>query len=215
MKNIIAVLSLSILATFNTQAQDAQESTISILKMDQPCVKANYNVSKEILSTAWSTELAKYDIKKSSKVKGGFRKYSGVNIPSISLDKIDLYSKMSGKKAQSTLIVLVSKGYDNFVSADKYPEIIAGTKKMMNGLVNGTAIAKLKSQIEKQAKVVSKAEKTQNNAVKAGKSLENEMKQLEKKIAENKAAQENTLKAATEEQANLKSLKDKLEQVAR
>ncbi len=210
MKNIITILLLSIVATFNLQAQDAQESTISILKVDQPCVTANYDVSSDILSTAWAAELAKYGIKKGSKVKGGFRKYSGVNIPSISADKIDIYSKISGKKANSTLVVLVSKGYDNFVNNEKYPEMVAATKKMMNELVNGTAVAKLQVNIEKQEKVVAKAEKTEKSVIKTGESLADDMKRLEKKIADNKTAQENAMKALKEEQANLAGLKEKL-----
>lgn len=210
MKNLITIFILSIIATLNLQAQNAEESTISILKVDQPCVKATYNVSEDVLSTAWDTEMAKYDIKKSSKVKGGFKKYSGVNIPSISADKIDLYIKMDGKKDNSSLTVLVSKGYDNFVNAEKYPEMVTATKNLMNDLVNGAAIAQLKAEITNQEKVVEKAEKSEKSSIKSGEDLADDMKKLEKRIEDNKSDQEKAKQELEKEKKVLAELQAKL-----
>jgi septal ring factor EnvC (AmiA/AmiB activator) len=215
MKNLITIFILSIIATLNLQAQNAEESTISILKVDQPCVKATYNVSEDVLSTAWNTEMAKYDIKKSSKVKGGFQKYSGVNIPSISADKIDLYIKMDGKKDNSSLTVLVSKGYDNFVNAEKYPEMVTATKNLMNDLVNGAAIAQLKAEITNQEKVVEKAEKSEKSSIKSGEDLADDMKKLEKRIEDNKSDQEKAKQELEKENKALTELKAKLESIVK
>lgn len=197
--------------TFSLQAQNATEGKISLLKADQPCVQADYNVSEDLLEEVISDKLAQYKIKKGDKVKGGFRVYKGVSIAEISDDKIDLYVVTSGKNNNSKASILVSKGYDNFVSSASEPDMVEKMKTFLNSLNTPTLVAQIKYDIKKQEEVVDKTEKTEKSLIKDGQDLEKELKRIQEKIEQNKKDVENAKNNVTGEKATLSELKSKLE----
>jgi hypothetical protein len=218
MKKIITTISCLLLSAGFLMAQQLTVGAASIAKVERPAVIASYNMPAEIVKDALADKLKRSSISKGSKVKGGFRAYRGVNIPEISDDKIDVYTRVTGKKNTSTLSFAVSRGYDNFVSPENDAETMEKMKTYVAGMVNNVNIAKIKTDIASQAKVLNKAEKAESTAVKKGKSLESEMKSLESKLEANKKAQESNTKTQAEaaekvkaEKAMLEELKSKLE----
>ena len=194
-------------------AQNAQEAKVSLLKVEQPCVSATYNVSENLLDQAWTEKLGTYKIKKGDKVKGGYRVYKGVNIPEISPDKIDLYVLTSGGKSDSKLTILVSKGYDNFVNSQSDSATVRGMINLLNSMDHSTLIAQIKYDIEKQVRVVEDADKNLKNQISKGNEYEKELKNLEGKIADNKVDQTDAEKKLKEEKALLEELQNKLNSV--
>jgi len=67
--------------------------------------------------------------------------------------------KSKTQKDKSTIYLLVSKGYDNFISPEVDTATFAAATAFLNGFVAGTAGYRLNLDIEEQGKVVKNAEK--------------------------------------------------------
>lgn len=213
MTTLILMFSLSALF-----AQEIAVGTASISKADRTCVIASYTMPADIIRDALSDKLKKAKIGKGSKVKGGFRVYKGVNLPEIAEDKVDLYTKVSGKRDKSTLYVAVSRGYDNFITPETDAEDMEKIKVYVQSMIENVNIAKIKVDIASQAKVVKKAEDNKKSKLKTGENLVSDQKNLEAKLARNKNDQaenkkdvEQASQKLQEEEAQMSELKSKLQ----
>ena len=99
-------------------------------------------------------------------LKDGFISYQEVVMQSIRPEKIDVYFKVEDKKTSSTVNMLVSKGYENFVSKESDPEIIEKMigfmttfKKDVMSFGYNDQIEKLEEQKKDKEKDLKKAEK--------------------------------------------------------
>jgi hypothetical protein len=200
------LFSIIALAGFNfAQAQDAKESSIEIMKATQPCVEATYNRPSELMEDALKKKLADAKVGSGDKSKG-FKVYKGIILPEISTDKIDLYTKIDGKKDNTTVYMLVSKGYDNFVSGAKDEAIVTNMKNFLNGLEVNAAALKLLADIEAAKIALNNAQDKYSNAVSDGKDLVKQKEKIEKNIEENKSIQSARSKDVDNANANLKAL---------
>lgn len=222
MKKSIFTLLIVLMGATISWAQDISVGAASIAKVDRTCLVAAYNMPAGIVSEALSAKLKKSKISKGGKVKGGFRGYKGVSIPEISDDKIDVYTKVAGKKDNSTMYFAVSRGYDNFITPEADPETMKKITAYVKSMMNNVNIAKLKADIASQAKVVKSADKVKAGKEKTGSRLESELKSLESKIVDNKKAQESNkkdmaeaAKKLAEEEGKLKAIKDNLEKLVK
>lgn len=220
-KALLTLLIILTAATFSW-AQEISIGTVSINKASRPSIVAAYNMPSDIVRSALTDKLKKSSISKGSKAKGGFRAYKGVSIPSISADKIDVYTKVSGKKDRSTLYFAVSRGYDNFITPETDPEMVKNATAYVKSMMANVNIAKLKADIAAQAKVVKSANKAKVGKEKAGSRLQSDQKSLESKLADNKKAQEKNkseqeaaVKKLAEEEAELNAIKAKLEELVK
>jgi hypothetical protein len=203
---------LSIIAIafiLNTQAQDAKESSIELLKAVHPCVEASYSRPTDLMEEALKKRLTDAKIGNGDKKKG-YRKYEGVIIPEISADKIDLYTIVDGKKENSTVYILVSKGYDNFVDSKTDETTIMNMKKFLNSLEVSAASLKLLADIEVSNEALKKAEYNYVEAVNEGKDLVKQKEKIEKNIEENKGSQSIKSEEVEKAKAILNALKAKL-----
>ncbi len=203
MKKLILSL-VAIMAMYTTNAQNAKESSIEFLKSTQPCVEANYNRPSDLMEEALKKRLSDAKIGSGDKAKGGFRVYKGVIVPEISTDKIDLYTKVDGKKENATVYILVSKGYDNFVTSAKEEVTVGNMKNFLNGLEINAASLKLLADIEAAKEAVIKAEDKYKTSIEEGTDLVSQKEKIERKIAENKENQ-------SAKQKEVKGAKDALE----
>ncbi len=218
MKKLLFTILALVLCVSVAFAQEISIGSASISKVERPCILAGYTMPAEIVTDALAAKLKKSSITKGSKAKGGFRVYKGVSIPEISDDKIDVYTRVSGKKNTSVLYMAISRGYDNFMTPDKDAETMEKVKGYIQGMMSNVNIAKIKVDIAEQAKMVNKAEKAEKAKVKKGESLVSDMKSLESKLESNKKDQEANKKDIEEaankvkaESAMLSELKSKLE----
>ena len=193
----------------NLKAQTISEDRISFMDGKQDAVVAKYQYSEDVMEAAIDKVLAEKKIKKTKNTKG-FRLYQGVIFDDLCRDVIDLYIKIDGNKKETTVTILISKGYNNFISSSNDGNTIKNTKNLCK-VFNVSAIEEyLNREIEKQEEIVKEADKKQKKSVEHGKDLVKDKEELLKKIDEN-IEEQKQLKAALEEQIrvlnNLKSKK--------
>src|SRR5690606_30383549 len=120
----------------------------------------------------------------------GFRLFEGVSWSEIATEKIDFYYKVDGKKENSTVMFLISKGYDNFITSAKDPLMVNNTKNVLNNLVNDIAAVQRQQQIAEQIKVVKAAEDKCGELKKAYDKLVSEKEKIENEMSKNRDQQQ-------------------------
>jgi predicted RNA-binding protein with RPS1 domain len=207
MKRTLLLLT-SIICSAVAIAQQAAESTVEALKAQQPCVTVSYNMNPDVVESALKQKLDNAKLGSGDKSKG-YRVYKGVNLPDISPDKIDIYTKVEGKKENATVYFLVSKGYDNFISSKSDPDMFKKVMAYVNTLQADAVSYQLNLDIKAAEEEQAKAEKKYNNSVDDGKDLQSDKTKIEKKIEENKAEQEKLAAELEKAKAKLAELNGK------
>jgi len=130
---------------------------------------------------------------KSNKING-FYVFKQVTLPELKNQTLDLYfnvEKQKDYKNISTLYMLVSKGYDNFVSPETDTATYRAARRFLNGFIKETAAYRLTIAIEEQQEKIDDSEKK----MKILKEYENDMQKkdddLKKDINKNKEDQHN------------------------
>lgn len=211
MKNTLKsiALVLAIAATGTATAQNAHESSVKINKTNENAVVADFNKPADVVEAALKDRLEKEGLGKMKNSKG-FMTYAGTLWNSVSSDKLDVYFKVEGKKDKSTVSVLVSKGYNNFVTSGSDAKIIGNVKAFLNDFAAYTNSYQLTLDIKAQEEAIKKAEKAYSNSVDNNKDLLSQKEKLEKRIAESNNEQILKQKALDEEKKKLNDLKVKM-----
>lgn len=209
MKKIFQIASIALVfaAVNPAMAQNAREGSVKFMKGQQSAVMADYDMPASTVESALKERLEKSGLSNRGSSKG-FVTYKATTWNDISPDKVDVYTKVEGKGNKSTVTVLVSQGYDNFISGSNDPDKTEKVKNFLNGFMDHAAAYQLKLAIEKQEEIVKKADKDQKKSVSDGEDLSKEREKLEKKIADNKDDQ-------TKKQTTLDQEKQKLEELKR
>jgi hypothetical protein len=211
MKKILFLLFATI--SFLAAKAQAVEAQVPYNKVNQPAVTAEFITDVDIAEKAVSEDLKTRGFGKGKSAKG-FTLYQAINFTEISADKIDLYIKTEKKskkeKDKTILTVLVSKGYDNFVSSTTEPKMIAAVMNYVNGLKPKFETGNLEVQIKEQEDVIKKEEKRQNNLIDDGTDLEKKKRKVEDDIASNKKDQEKQKAEVEKQKQILETLKKQL-----
>lgn len=210
MKNIFRsfLLVAAVACSGTVLAQNAREASIKFHKTNQNAVVADYEQPAEVVEAALKDRLEKEGLGKMKSSKG-FMAYTGVLWQAVSTDKLDVYFKVDGKKDKSSITVLVSKGYDNFVSSGSDGQIVSNVKSFLNSFMDHANAYRLALDIKTQEEVIRKAEKALSSATDNNKDLLAQKEKLEKRIAESNNDQLLKQKALEEEQRKLSGLKSK------
>lgn len=204
MKKYIVVLVVAIFATGLAQAQ-VSDGKFTINKKEQPAIVGQFDYSTELVTEVLLADLKDKGFGKGKDKKGIFS-YSGILFTDISKDKIDLYFSVvqENKKepGKCTLYLLISKGYDNFISKSGDGDMVNAATKYLNGLSSKFAARQLDLDIEQKTEFIKETEKIIKDAVSEG-------KKLEEKIAENKKLQADQNAALEEAKKTLEELKKK------
>jgi len=205
---IIALLGFAVLV----KAQ-VNEGTAVLNKMERPAIIGEFNFPSAVTESVLLEDMKYRGFGKGDESKG-FHKYAGILFPYISTEKIDFYFKVNDKsnkeKNVSIVSVIVSKGYDNFVSGATDPAIMDSTKAYLSGLMFKFEQKKLEFDIEEQRDVVAKAEKKYQNLVGDGESLITRLKSIEESIAKNQQEQDAQKALLEKEKQLLDTLKSLL-----
>lgn len=188
MKRLIIGLCLLATCTFSQQesfARKAYETKVSYMKKDVEAFAADFNVSKDVLSNI-AEQYFNENIKGKRKKNKDFYMYQGVNYQEIfGTEKGDFYYKVTGNKSSSKLIVLVSKGYDNFVSQANDQQIANNTKALLNNFEHHIEKYNKAQLIKAQQELINKTEKEKKNLEdeyqRTSKKLDDLQKQIDKK----------------------------------
>ena len=144
----------------------------------------------------------------------GFYVFNGVTLPALNNQKLDLYFKIDRKSRsendKSTMYMLVSKGYDNYVSPESDSVTFLAATEFLNGFLAGNVSYSLQKDIEAQEKVVADAEKKLSNMENDEKAMVKKVEQLQADIVNKKSDRDLQAKEIANQKALLESLKAKV-----
>lgn len=96
----------------------------------------------------------------------GFYKFTGVVLPELANQKVDLYFKvdpMDSDSYRSSITLMVSKGYENFVSPETDSATYFASQNFLNGFVQNTTVFNINQKVEEQTKSIAASEKKWKN----------------------------------------------------
>lgn len=127
------------------------------------------------------------------KTNKGFVIFSGVVLSEISSNPLDIYisteRKSRQEKDKAIVTMLLSKGFDNFVSDTSDPKIIEDAKIFLTKMIETVAEYDLELQIIEQEKIANKATSKMNDLVEDGQKLAKRKTEIEAQIVQNTANQ--------------------------
>jgi hypothetical protein len=139
----------------------------------------------------------------------GFYVFTGVQLPELANQKLDLYFKVDpldgNNSLNSSISLLVSKGYDNFVSPETDSATFGASERFLNSFVAETADFQLQKQMDEQKKTLADTENKWQKIRTKQDETRNKISQLEADL-KNMQQEELTLQQEVDKQRS--SLKD-------
>ncbi|XZF14404.1 hypothetical protein ACTHGU_21690 [Chitinophagaceae bacterium MMS25-I14] len=206
MKKLWAALLLGITFSHGAQAQNVRTSSVSFkankMEGSYSAVVADYDYDSKAVEAALSEKLASQTGKGSN--SKGYRYFQAVTVPELTQDKVDLYYKVESEKGKAVVTMLISKGYDNFITPEKDPTTFDNMKQfLVSTLPAQVKQHNLMLDIARQEEIVKNAEKKYGNSVDDG-------KKLQRQIDDN-TAQQTSLKSTVEaEKAKLDDMRKQM-----
>lgn len=186
----------------------SKTSTATFSNNTVAAIETNIPYSVALVEKAIEEKLYPFNVK--PREQKGFLAYRGVKIDSISEKEIDLYFKISRKgkkdKDASVVTLLISSGFEIFMSAGTNPEEFARAKLFMNSLLPGSAAVDIDVQINTQEDAVRKADRKLESLKDELNELRKKLKQTSEKLADTQKEinkQEELLRKEKEIQASL------------
>lgn len=220
MTRLFVLLAFLCAGTLPVFAQ-ATYSTISINKKMQPGLQlelpnntevAEGTLLQKLKETGYKPETSGSMFWKKNK-QDGFYVFNGVTLPALNNQKLDLYFKIERKgkpsQEQSLMYMLVSKGYDNFVSKELDSVTFETATVFLNSFIGSNLSYSLQQEIEAQEKVVVNAEKKLNNIEEDEKAMQKKIEQLQADIVNKRADRDLQVKEISNQKAILETLKAK------
>lgn len=212
MKYTLAFAALFLSLSFVTA--QSTTATVEYLKINRQAVVNDVPFPEKTIKDAIDNKMQQMGYK--GKESKGFMVYKGVRLPELGSESYDLYfmaDRVSRKnKDNSTLTLLISKGFDNFAADSTDGSLIKNAKTYLDSIRNMIAAYDLELQVTAQEDAVKKADKKYSNLVDEGESLEKKRKNIEKDIADNKKDQENQKAEIEKQKQILETLRGKRKQ---
>lgn len=202
------------LALYITATAQSRTATVEYQKVNRQAVVAEIPFPEKTIRDAIDNKMEQMGYK--GKDSKGFTVYKGVRMPELGNDSYDLYfmadRKSRKEKENSTLTLMISKGFDSFVSDSTDARVMTNAKNYLDSIRNMIAAYDLEQQIIAQEDAVKKADKKYNNLVDDGASLEKKRKNIEKDIEDNKKDQANQKAEIEKQKQILETLRGKRKQ---
>jgi len=183
---LVCALAMCIAATAQSRT-----ATVEYLKVNRQAVVNDIPFPEKTIMNAIDNKMEQMGYK--GKDSKGFTVYKGVRMPELGNDSYDLYfmaDKKSRKdKENCTLTLMITKGFDSFVSDSSDSRVMNNAKQYLDSIRNLIAAYDLEQQIVAQEDVVKKADKKYTNLIDDSASLEKKRKNIEKDIEDNKKDQ--------------------------
>jgi hypothetical protein len=208
-----ALLNASSQASFTTITINKNLQPGLVLQLPNNTDVAEGTILQKLKETGYSPETKGKLFWKKNKLDG-FYVFNGVELSALNKQKLDMYFKVEQKsksqKDQSTIYLLVSKGYDNFISPESDTATFAAATEFLNGFVSETASYRLNMDIENQEKVVKSAEKKLTNLQDDDKNLVKKIEELQADLRNKKTDQVLQEKEIENQKIKLQELKAKV-----
>lgn len=190
MKSLLSLLALVLVS--GIAAAQSYSGMVEYNKTQQPALICEFPFPPGMVEDAIKNKMEKLGY--SGKEAKGFRSFKGAKIAEISNEAmLDLYFKVEKKsrkeKDASMVYLLLSKGYENFMTDAADGPTMNNAKTFLNNLRATVEAYSLELEITTQEEAVKKAEKKFNGLVDDGQSLEKKKRNIEKEIEENKTSQ--------------------------
>lgn len=185
MKRIFIICSLmagTLFLNSNKVSAQSNESSVSYNKSNVNGFTTSVQGDKGAVEDALEAYFKKTFDSKSSSSKG-FKMFKGVAWPEIATEKLDVYYKVAGKKGNNTITMLVSKGYDNFVSSQSDPAIAQGVVNFMNTIKDKVMVINNANAVAAAENSLKDAQREYDRAVKKGSDLKDDQEKIGKAIA--------------------------------
>jgi hypothetical protein len=209
MKYIITLICT--LALYSVSTAQSRTTTVEYIKVNRQAVVNDIPFPEKTIMNAIDNKMEQMGYK--GKDSKGFTVYKGVKMPELGNDSYDLYfmaDKKSRKdKENCTLTLMITKGFDSFVSDSSDVKVINNAKSYLDTIKNMIAAYDLEQQIMAQEDVIKKANKKFDNYVDDGQSLEKKRKNIEKEIEDNKKNQANQQAEIEKQKQILETLRGK------
>jgi hypothetical protein len=185
------------------------------LKVSRDAVIADFQFAEKTVTKTVEDKMEKLGYKgKSTK---GYTLYSGVKLTELGNGVFDLYFMIDKKsrrdKDNAQLTMLVSKGYENFVStADDTTGTFNKAKTFVDNLKNSIEAYDLELQVTAQDDILKKNEKKASNLRDDADDLQKKLKKVQQQIEENKTDQAKQEKEVVVQKQILDTLKSKRKQ---
>lgn len=179
-KIYVTFLLLMLMATGVYAQVMAVESVNKFQGTDRPAYTIEVPYAPDVTEKALRKYLSDATASKGSSRRGVLT-YSGVNLPVVSGEKMDIYGTVERKsrreKDKSVVRLYVSKGYDNFISSNGEAGIAAGAIRFLNAFPPEAEVANKQKLAEEEAARIRKEEKAARKREKKIRKME---RQLEK-----------------------------------
>jgi hypothetical protein len=193
-KRILAIALLGCVIAFTVPqqatAQDVKESVVKYSKETHPGVVAAYSADEDVVRGALLKRLAAAGLT-DKKTQKGFYLFRGVNWTEVMAEKVDVYVRVDGNSSKATAYIMISKGYDNFISAATDPEAVDKLKNILNSLTadieeykKAQALAEQQAAVEAAAADAKKAQRQAERAAKRSARKQEKLKKQQAKLSE-------------------------------
>ena|SRR5687767_3724053 len=200
-------------ATFTTITINKKLQPGLVLHLPNNTDVAEGTILQKLKETGYSPETKGRLFWKKNKLDG-FYVFNGITLPALNNQKLDMYFKVeresSSQKELSIIYLVVSKGYDNFISPEVDSATFLAATDFLNGFVANTASFRLNLDIEEQGKVLKSAENKLTNLQDDEKSLIKKIEGLQADLRNKKDDQVMQEKEIANQKMKLEALKVKV-----
>lgn len=198
----------SLVLAGNTTYAQVNETSVSVNKNQSNAYTTSFEAEQSDVENTMEQELKKVLSSSKTSSTKGFKLYKGVMLNAISTEKVDVYYKVESKKKMSTVYLLVSKGYNNFVSSQNDPQMSANIVAFLSNLQVKVKEFEHTKAVDEQTKKVKDAEDNYNKYIKRAEELKKDKERIEKDIQDNQ-------KNLEERERELNNQRNRLEEVKR
>ncbi len=184
--NKISLLFVAVLFAFAGIAQ-SRTTTVEFQKINRQAIINEFPFAEKTTRNAIDEKFEKMGYK--GKDVKGYVVYRGVSLANIGPDSYDLYfmvdRKSKKEKDIAVVTMLISKGFDSFLSDSTGTNVMNNGKRYLDSLISVIAAYDLELQIKDQEDALKSNEKKAANLIGDGEDLQKEKQKIERKIEEN------------------------------
>jgi len=204
----LPALFFSLVLSAATTAQ-SRINSVEYQKINRDAIVNELPFPESVTGKAIQDTLEKLGYK--GKDSKGFTVYKGVKLPALGNDTYDLYFSVDRKskkeKELSVVTMMISKGFDEFITEKTDGDIMRNAKTFLDNLRNTVASYDLSQQVLEQEDVLKKNEKKSAGLISDAEDLQKKKKKLESEIEQNIKDQENQQKELEKQKQILHTLK--------
>lgn len=205
------LLSAAILFITVTAFSQARTATAEYNKTMQPAVEIEIPFDEKTVMKSLQEKMEQKGYK--GKENKGYMVYKGVTMPELGSGTYDLYFKAERKSRKekdiTILTMLVSSGYEKFISDSDGVAVMENARAFLNGHTEKATAYDLEQQIKEQEEVVEKANKKLNNLVQDSVDIVKKIDKLNKEQDETRKKTADQKEEVEKQALILDKLKDK------